>query len=156
MNATEIRRECAIRGIPEKIVNWRIAKGFRRQSVWKRPDHILQYGGEYWTPTMLEEHCGVTSATLIKRWNAGLRDADLIAPAKHTNAPVNGPQTGNQDLIRDRAIRDCAAHLEALRAAHPDHCEPPAFDTAFRENFARKFTNALEARARQVFQHAYV
>ena len=156
MEQEKILKECAIRGIPADIVNWKIGKGMRGSQVWRCPEHVLEYGGKYWTPAMLEEHCGIGCATLTDRWRRGLRGDDLVSPVKDQTKRYLVAKLTGEALIKYRAMQDCAAHLEALRAAHPDHCEPPAFDTAFRENFARKFTYALEARARQVFRHAYV
>jgi hypothetical protein len=111
------REYCAISGIPEEIMLWRIEKGVCQSRLLVKPTHILFYDGQYCTAGMLSERFKVSESALVNRWTKGKRGQSLVAKEDVNN------QTHNPDLERKRAIKDSRSHLLALCRAHPERIE---------------------------------
>jgi hypothetical protein len=94
------REYCAISGIPEEIMLWRIEKGVCQSRLLVKPTHILFYDGQYCTAGMLSERFKVSESALVNRW----------MKRKHgitRNGLRRWPEwkLGRQELQHDPAVR---------------------------------------------------
>jgi hypothetical protein len=130
-DAIAIGRE---RGIHEHVIRWRYAKtgGRDRRGLFFRPSFVTEVNGVFSTGEMLEERYGVTSATLRKRFKAGLR-GDALVSGQRMDAGVENPNKGGRVVdFEDKEYmrRFCQRNLEALVRAHPDIARQTLADAA--------------------------